>query len=268
VLGLARPAGEWGAKKSASDDAQHRTLPIAQSHSQVREQSKRMTDRRPLPGRSAAPLVRLVFVRFIYGPTRGSLVHRVVFNPELFPSPSLLTSFDPSSLVALRLRVDSARFAPLQSSFASTPRSVHLSVRASPRLGSCPLRDFTRPQLRFMRRLLVSLASCRPRIFSIPRRFLPRSGSQAYFIPLPRPGSRSFRGFSRRAATLPLREEPAPLPLARRLLTRLRGLPSPACLDFEAFFRTGPRSSRVRYSHTRASLPSSSFSPSGPHFPR
>jgi hypothetical protein len=56
--------------------------------------------------------------------------------------------------------------------------------------------------------------------------------------------------------------------LNRERLTRLRGLPSPSVLDFEAFIRTRPRSSRVRYSHPRASLPSSSFSPSGPHFPR
>jgi hypothetical protein len=97
------------------------------------------------------------------------------------------------------------------------------------------------------------LTSVRPRAFSAPRRFPPRSGLQAYSIPLPRPGSRSFRGFSRRAATLARREEPAPLPLAHEPLTRLRRLPSFMRLDFEAFIRTRPRS-LPRTLFTRASV--------------
>jgi hypothetical protein len=98
------------------------------------------------------------------------------------------------------------------------------------------------PRAATIRERSQPLASFRPRAFSAPRRFPPRSGLQAYFIPLPRPGSRSFRGFSRRAATLARREEPAPLPLAHEPLTCLRRLPQSVRLDFEAFICTGPRS--------------------------
>jgi len=109
------------------------------------------------------------------------------------------------------------------------------------------------------------LATFRPQVFSTSRRFPPRSSSQAYFIPLPRPGSRSFKGFSPRAATLPRRKEPAPRPLLRARLTRLRKLPPLSDLGFEAFIHAGPRSTRRSYSPRRAPLPSSSFSPPGPH---
>jgi hypothetical protein len=240
MLCLRTPLGSRARKKSASDDAQPNS-PIAQSHSRVREQSKRMTSRRPLPGRPDVPLARLFFQRLIYGSTRGSLGSPRRLGLRAVSIPESATCFDPSSLVALRHRDHPAGFTPPQSSFASSPRSVHLSVRASPRLGSCPLRDFTRAQLPIRKRS-QPLASFRPRAFSAPRRFPPRSGSQACFIPLPRPGSRSFRGFSRRAATLARREEPAPLPLAHEPLTCLRRLPQSMRLDFEAFIRTGPRS--------------------------
>jgi hypothetical protein len=113
-----------------------------------------------------------------------------------------------------------------------------------------------------------AFATVRPQVFSTSRRFSPRTRLRAYFIPLPRPGSRSFRGFSPRAATLPHREEPAPRPLILGPLTRLRRLPSPKDLDFEAFIHARPRSLLRSYSPRSMPLPSSSFSPPGPHSPK
>jgi len=50
-------------------------------------------------------------------------------------------------------------------------------------------------------------------------------------------------------------------------LTRLRRLPSPSDLGFEAFIRTRPRSRQRSYSPRCPPLPSSGCSPPGPHFP-
>lgn len=98
----------------------------------------------------------------------------------------------------------------------------------------------------------------RPRAFATPRRFTPRSGLQACFIPLPRPGFLSFRVFSPRAATLPHREEPAPLPSFIQSSPTEIGCHSgrPRLRGFD------PREdafARLSYSPHRASLPSSSF---------
>jgi len=227
-------------KKSASDDA-HSNSPIAQAHSRVREQSKRMTDGSPLPGPPAVPLARLFLGRLIYESTRGSLGSPRRLASELFPSPSLSTFFDPSSLVALRHRDHPARVTPPQSSFASSPRSVHLSVRASPRLGSCPLRDFTQPQPHFAKGPNLSLRSVlglsQPLDGFLRARACRLISSRCHVQGLARSGD-----FSPVAATLAHREEPSPLPLAHAPLTCLRRLPQSVGLDFEAFICTGPRS--------------------------
>jgi hypothetical protein len=107
------------------------------------------------------------------------------------------------------------------------------------------------------------LVTVRPRVFSTPRRFSPRASLRACFISQPRPGCILFRGFFLRAATLPRRKEPAPLPLetlcsppcggCHSELPRLRGLHLR-----EAAFRWRGCSPRTR------PLPTSGFSPPGP----
>jgi len=157
--------------------------------------------------------------------------------------------------------------APPQSSFASSPRSVHLSVRALPCLsGSLPSSRLHFGAATFREDSHV-LTTVRPQVFSTSRRFAPHPSSQAYFIPLPRPGSLPFRGFSPRAATLPHRKEPAPRSLLRERLTHLRRLPPLTDLDFEAFIHARPRSPLRSYSPRIVPLPSSSFSPPGPLTP-
>jgi hypothetical protein len=59
-------------------------------------------------------------------------------------------------------------------------------------------------------------ASFRPRLLQPLDGLLRTLARRAYFIPLPRPGFALFRGFSPRAATLPRRKEPAPLPSLHR----------------------------------------------------
>jgi hypothetical protein len=98
---------------------------------------------------------------------------------------------------------------PPQSSFAFFAPTEPFGPIATC-LGFGPLRDFTRPQRRFLRGLPTP-RFLRPQVFATSRRFAPLSRSRACFIPLPRPGFRSFKGFSLRAATPPHRREPAPL---------------------------------------------------------
>jgi len=83
-----------------------------------------------------------------------------------------------------------------------------LSLFATSRARSHFSRDFPGP------------ATFRPQAFASSRRFTPRTRLRACFIPLPRPGFSLFRGFSPRAATLPHRKEPAPLPLLHRRFAR------------------------------------------------
>jgi hypothetical protein len=226
-----------------------------------------MTDRSPLPGRPAVPLARLFLERLIYEPTCGALGSPLRLHSELFPSPSLQTSFDPSSLVALRHRVHPARVTPPQSSFASSPRSVHLSVRASPRLGFGPLRDFTRAQPLLARGPNLSLRSVLG--FSQPPDGFLRARACRLI------SSRCHvQGLARSGASLPVQ----PPSLIARSLPPCRWLTdrSPACAGCRNPCASTSRLSsapgrvlsRPRYSHEQASLPSSSFSPSGSHFTR
>ena len=95
-----------------------------------------------------------------------------------------------------------------------------LSDRAHLPPGSVPLRDITCTQP-LMREESQPHAMLRPQAFAASRRFAPHARSRAYFIPLPRPGFSSFKDFSLRAATLPHRQEPAPVPFLRAPLARL-----------------------------------------------
>jgi hypothetical protein len=76
-----------------------------------------------------------------------------------------------------------------------------------------------------------------------------------------------FRGFSPRAATLPLRKDVAPWPLSLDSLTDLRRLPLVQVLGFEAFIRARPRSLQRRYSQLCTPLPSSGSAPPGSLLP-
>jgi len=192
-------------------------------------------------------------------------VHRVVPAQGCFhPRPS--TCFDSPSLdIFYNVELIPSSASPPQSSFARAPRSVSPFGPSFtlPRV-SCPLRDLTSAQPLFARapsprygassgfRSLSTLCSA-PRLAGL---FHPAATSR----------TRSFRGFSPRAATLPRRKEPAPRPLALAPLTRLRRLPSCAGLDFEAFIYARPRSLLRSYSPRREPLPSSSFSPPGLSF--
>lgn len=184
------------------------------------------------------------------------------FHPRdcrlISPDRSLVICYD-LEIILSRLRLFRAPSLPLL--------AHRLSARASPAWVSGPLRDITRAQP-LVRDDSHATASLRPQAFSAFRRLPPRSGLRAYFIPQPRPGSFPFRGFSSRAATLPLRKELPPGRCFRRVLTSLRRLPHAADLGFEAFIRARPRSIRHSYSPRRTPLPSSGSSPPGPHFTR
>lgn len=143
-------------------------------------------------------------------------------TPELFPSPEISTSFAaPFTRCLLRLRAHP--FSRCSSSeFLRFSRSPGRTFRSELHLAwvSCPLRDFTPAQP--LSRVAPTRSLRSVLRFSQPLDvFSPRSGSQACFIPRPRPGPRPFRGFSPRAATLPHRKERAPLPLFHRRFTRL-----------------------------------------------
>jgi len=60
-----------------------------------------------------------------------------------------------------------------------------------------------------------SPATFRPQAFSTSRRFAPRIGSQAYFIPLPRPGFSSVQGLLPSRSLSLLIEESCPLAVSR-----------------------------------------------------
>jgi len=225
-----------------------------------------MTIHCPLPGKTDLPLARLRHRKFslridprLVGFTASS-PHRAVSIPARFRLPSTrhpstsVTTPSSSFQVLLLLRVPSLLLLA-RLTFRS---ELHLASGSSPssRLHS---------RAATFREDSHVLATLRPQVFSTSRRFAPHSSSRAYFIPLPRPGSRPFRGFSPRAATLPHREEPAPMPLVRARLTRLRRLPPLPDLDFEAFIHARPRSPLRSYSPRREPLPSSSFSPPGSH---
>jgi hypothetical protein len=160
----------------------------------------------------AVPLVRLMHLEALCADQSAAhWVHRSVeLQPVSKPEPnrlaqsaghSSLTKRAHSSVMRLLYRV------PSHSTLASV-----LSVRSFTCLGFVPLRDFTLARPLFARLPKVSLRSVLRLSQPLDGLLRPKA-SRAYFIPLPRPGSILFRGFSRRAATLPHRKEPAPMPL-------------------------------------------------------
>jgi len=97
--------------------------------------------------------------------------------------------------------------ARLVSSFViRVPSSELLRLRLCPcPFGSGPLPGFLPSSRHHRARPLTSariptLATFRPQAIAASRRFSPRSGFRACFIPEPRTGHRPFRGFSLRAA--------------------------------------------------------------------
>jgi hypothetical protein len=163
---------------------------------------------------------------------------RSCFHPRDYRLVSLdrsLVIFYDLELILSRLRLFRAPSLPLL--------AQRLSARASPAWVPGPLRDITRAQPP-NRNGSHAVTSFRPQAFTAFRRLPPRSGLQAYFIPQPRPGSFPFRGFSSRAATLPLREELPP--------GRCSAACSPTCAGCRTLRTSAPRPSsardRVRYS--------------------
>ena len=212
---------------------------------------------------------------------RGSLgsPHRRAHG--LFPNPGV--DFSRSAVRSPSVTTTSSSFrdqSPLQSSFARSPRSgpfghdhraqwslsLHLlrfsSLVATSHARSHFSRDFPGP------------ATFRPQAFAASRRFAPHTCLRACFIPLPRPGLCLFRGFSPRAATLPRRKEPAPLPLFHRRFTRLLPLSQKPtrshvrCLSASRPLSAQGRVLRVRLFTSPVPAPLLSFLSPGPSFLR
>lgn len=72
----------------------------------------------------------------------------------------------------------------------------HLAMPASPVFGFRSLFATSLVRSYVFSRSIPGSTSFRPQAFTASRRFLPRSSSQAYFIPLPRPGSSFVQGSS------------------------------------------------------------------------
>lgn len=117
-------------------------------------------------------------------------------------------------------------------------------------------------------------ATFRPQAFASSRRFTPHTRLRACFVSLPRPGFSLSRGFSPRAATLPCRKEPAPLPLFHRRFTRLLPLSQKPtrshvrCSSASRLLSAQGRVLRVRLFTSPAPAPLFSFLSSRPSFSR
>lgn len=87
-----------------------------------------------------------------------------------------------------------------------------------------------------------SSASVRPQAFSASRRFTPRTGLRACFVPQPCPGPLPFRGFSLRAAALSSRELLPPCRSVRACspVARLPPARTSASRPFSARSRVAP----------------------------
>jgi hypothetical protein len=103
----------------------------------------------------------------------------------------------------------------------------HLAMPTSPVLGFRSLFATSLERSYVFSRSIPGSTSFRPQAFAASRRFLPRSSSQAYFIPLPRPGSSFVQGLLSRRSH-PSSSEGAclhavaasPLPLVLRLSSK------------------------------------------------
>jgi hypothetical protein len=177
--------------------------------------------------------------------------------------PDACACFDsPFPRCLLRPRAHPLSRSSPQSSFAPSPRSVSPFGPSFTCLGFLPSSRHHPSAATFRegfplpRYVPSSRFRNAPTVFSALR-------LAGLFHPAATSRTRPFRGFSPRAATLPRRKEPAPLPLLLVSLTGLRRLPLHEVLGFEAFIHARPRSPRMRYSHLRAPLPSSGSSPPG-----
>jgi len=141
--------------------------------------------------------------------------HATRFLSRLHPPSVTTSSYPPSALLLLRV---------------PSPRSLcpaRLLLRALCPFGPGSPASGFRPSSRHHARAATHArrsqprAMFRPQAFAASRRFAPHVRSRACFIPLPRPGFRSFKDFSLRAATLSRRQEPAPVPFFRAPLARL-----------------------------------------------
>jgi len=222
-----------------------------------------------LPERTSLPLLRLKPSRSVV----CKALHGSLGSPR---EPARANFFDARSPVrfavrssAIKLSSSSFSYAPpLQSSFAARPRPI--SACAATELDLPRFRPSSRlhPTASTHREASHRLTSFRPQAFSASRRLPPRSGLQAYFIPLPRPGL-ACSGSSPLAqpsslidpscAPLPLCAPRSPTEIGCRVeRPRLRGF-----VPREIAF------ARLSYSPRRASLPSSGFvSSRSSFFPR
>lgn len=164
---------------------------------------------------------------------------------------------------AVMLSCSSFSFAsPPQSAFATRPRRRGFRRTDRTCLGFVPHRDFTHACPR--PRGFPVLASFRPQAFAASRRFSPRVCSQAYSIPLPRPGL--ARSGSSPLAQLSsfIRTSVAPLPLIATCSPTARSMRfGIGCHNSRSRLRgLVPRKrafARLSYSPRRAPLPSSGF---------
>jgi hypothetical protein len=253
---------------TAERDAQSNSPTSAQSHPQVREgaeaeyptTSRRRDDR-------IQSLMRFVREEY-YMPNNPRLIgFAASSHSELFPSPRLSTCFArPFPRDLLKPRAHPLTLSPLQSSFASSPRSSPFGASFTC-LGS-------RPSSRHH-----PCAATQPR--RLPRRhFVPspgfRSLSTSYsalglaglFHPAATSRVHPVQGLLSPRSHPSSSEGVAPRPLVRGVLTDFRRLPHAPDLGFEAFIRARPRSIQHSYSPRCTPLPSSGSSPPGPHFTR
>jgi len=162
-----------------------------------------------------------------------------------------MRSYLRSAVHSTRLKIELIlpHAAPLQSSFAHSPRRAPFDRGFTCPWVSFPLRDIPRAQLRLFADLPRS-ASFRAQAFAASPRFLPRSSLRACSIPLPRPGflavqgllsQRSHPSSSEGAFLLAVAASPLvePAPTFAGSCSRPRTMP----LGFEASIHAGPRSS-------------------------
>jgi hypothetical protein len=219
----------------------------------------------PAPGRSDLVSHEVQTRRVLYAKRLAThWVRRVVSHGAVSIS-ALSTCFvRPFPRDLLRFRAHPLSPSPLQSSFASTPRSSPFGASFTC-LGSRPSSRHHPHAATFIATTPIAVASFRPQAFSASRRFAPRSGLQAYFIPLPRPGS------SRSGASLPAqppfligRSSPLAVvptrahrlsPAAARIGPRLRGLhPREAAFDATQLFTTLHAAPLLGFLSSRLSL--------------
>jgi len=140
----------------------------------------------------------------------GSPRHR---DARSFPRPRSILLVPPSSRgrFVFEIILPYARLLFRVPSFQRLAR-IPFGTRALPALGFLPS-SRPHPCASTIARPSTTALAFRPQVFSTSRRLAPRTGSQACFIPLPRPGFSCSRPSLSAQPTFPRREEPAPLAL-------------------------------------------------------